>query len=261
MIRMNIYRFFTTKSLYVILAITFGMMFLITKEEMREPDPVEEALMQEYAAQEEDTVGINLTATGMGHEAGDEIYRQALASGLVAMMCGIFAAIYAGGERGKGFLKNLNCCARDKVNIFLAKSIPILLLSILEMGAIFLAVGCNLPFEDPTSLLTYTMIQILLHTAFGAGILAAAEIVRSQTITLIFAIFTSMGVGAVLIGIVENMLAGIGIPAVVLPGRFMVVTQIRTAADFDPVMIVAACIIMALYLAAGVLASQKRDLY
>lgn len=263
MIRMNLYRFFTTKSVYAILAVTFCVVFFITKEEQREADPVEEAILQEYAQQDnqEDMAGINLVAVGMGHESGDEIYRQVLSSGLVAMMCGIFAAVYTGSERGKGFLKNLNNCAGGMTAVFLSKSVPALLFAALEMGSVFLAVGSSLPYDKTAELMGYTAVQLLLHTIFSMGIMAFAELVRNQTVVLIFALFTSMGVGAMCLNIAENALAGLGIPPSLLPGRFAVVMQIRTMEGAQPVMLAAACVIAAAYLAAGVLAVRKRDLY
>lgn len=58
----------------------------------------------------------------------------------------------------------------------------------------FLAIGCSLPFEQLPKMIEFTVVQIILHTIYGMGIVVAAELLRSQTLTILLVMATAMGI-------------------------------------------------------------------
>lgn len=264
MIRMNLYRFFTTKSVYVILGITFLLIMFVTRLEMSENDPVDATVMEEYGDFEEQSIrgfGMTIPVTEERAVIGDQLYKDAVCSGLLAVMIGIFVSIYTGKERERGFLKNLNTCVKNRYTIFLAKIVPMFLFVVFEMLVTFIAIGCNLSYENLPQLLAFMLAQTATHTAYAAGILLVGELLRNQAMTLLVAIFTALGVGSMILSLIESKLAQTGFPQGLLLGKYTAVMQINSIHGFQVIMFVAAVILALLYLLAGAVVSEKRDLY
>lgn len=263
LIRMNLYRFIKTKSVYVILIIAAFLAGFLTLDMVSEDgQAINQEILQQEGIDVDQTAGITIGLNIL--TSASEMTGELVGSGMILVLIAIFAALFSNAERAGGYLKNLNACAGTKAQIFLAKMVPAMLFAFAILWIIpFVSVACGL---QGNGLLTkefflYMAIQWLIHTAYGIFILMVMEISRSLVAGILIGIFAGMGVGVMLIQLIENAVIGQGI----ISGH-MLVTMARMLNPENIVSslipaFVTGVISVIMYSVIGALTFQKRDIY
>lgn len=128
LIRMNLYRFIKTKAVYVILIIAALLAgFLTLDMTSEEGQALNQEIMQQEGIDAEDTAGITIGLNII--TSASEMTGELVGSGMILVLIAIFVALFSNAERAGGYLKNLNSCAGTKAQIFLAKTVQVMLLS------------------------------------------------------------------------------------------------------------------------------------
>ena len=217
---MNFCRLLKTKSFYITILIAFTVFFFLSTIET---DPAEKEFDKAIAEQE----GISADSEGTGMTLGEDItetshiediYRSIVGSGLLLMIIGISSAGFSSEERNSGFLKNLTVGSREKKYIFISNIPVILLYSLVLLGSAFLGVKLACLFrgnpvytvESAAGLLFYFILEVLLHTAYGVFTMAIYEAGRKLIVSVMVAIFGSMGIFSFIFGMAESRIASAG---------------------------------------------------
>lgn len=263
LIRMNLYRFMKTKSVYVILIVTALLTgFLAVDMESEEDQAISQELLQQEGIDADDTIGLTIGMNVLS--SASEMTGEMVGSGMIMLLLSIFVVLFSNAERAGGYLKNLNSCAGTKAQIFLAKIAPVMLFAFVILWIIpFVSVVSGLQGKDilTKEFLLYMTVQWLIHTAYAIFALMIMEITRSLVAGILIGIFASMGVGVTLIQFMENAVYGQGIIS-----EHMLVSMTRMLTPENVVSLLAPALVTGVisvlaYSAAGALTFQKRDIY
>ncbi len=181
LIKMNLYRFFKTRVFYVTLLITIIGSGLLA--------------------------GLDTDPTSQF----EELYASFTSSGYILIMVGVFAIVFSEEERKSGFLKNLLTPSSGKKYIFAAK-IPVVFLYslIMFLGALVaIRIGslgwgegrCSV--QSMGTLISFIVLEVILHTVFGIAMMALYEITRNTIIPIMITIFGSANLHGMLFNFLE----------------------------------------------------------
>lgn len=225
LIRMNIYRLIKSKFVIgLIIVAVISSIFAIGMVDVDESSLEYEIMMEQGVDATEK--GFGFTITSMLEPTVTQVMEGVLHSGLLLVTISVFAVIFSGGERNSGYLKNIVLPKKKKFYLFVAKLVPVSIFSVLCFAVSTLSVFCTvgqLELGAIALLVPELVIQLLLHIAFAVCMLAYMELFRNQAIGLVVAIFGSMGLHVVVVNLLEEALAGIGIPEFLLFGKNMIV--------------------------------------
>lgn len=230
MIRMDIYRLFRTKSMYVIwfiMALLFIMSTYMTKVDLKEVQKqAEEMGLQGTSADNpeelEDTniIGINViipTRDGEKVTVYDEIYANAQGR-VMALFVAIFTVLFSTADLTSGYIKNIGGQVKHRGGMILSRSLAILVNVVLTLGlSVLFQALCNRVFlgyckwGDWKQFGTYFLIQAVLHFAFGMICMAVAVLLRNNVISMIFAVCLCLNVTAVLYGLLDKLILKAGV--------------------------------------------------
>ena len=181
MIRMELYRMFKTKSLYVIwLVLAAGILFTtgLSADEMKTYTMEEKQEMYEYATgqQKSDTVNLGMDVT-VPTKPGDtvsvfDLFYGNIKGKFLALFMVIFAVLYSTADMTSGFIKNIAGQVRDRRGLVFAKGVSLFVYTVLTM-LIFTGIQTisnalffdELVFGPVKEFLQYAGIQTLLHFA------------------------------------------------------------------------------------------------
>ncbi len=220
MVRMDLYRMFRTKALYVIWIVMALIMLLTTAlslmaQEMPEP--------QEYIQQEtEENVNLGMsvslpTLPGKQITVLDEVYANTTAK-FTALFLVIFAVLFATADINSGYVKNIGGQVPNRGALFLSKTAAMLVFTALTMiGYVLLqALFCRICFGylvwgNISALLWYLGIQILLHYALTLICMAIAVVLRNNVFSMIIVICLCGGISALIYGLIDNLMHKLGV--------------------------------------------------
>lgn len=237
-LKMDLYRMFRSKSLYVIWIIMALILTFTTYLEMSllEEDEGSYVLYEEEGVFEESDeliIGIEVgRATEPGAQASvyDYFYVNSQGSFYVMFLL-IFAVIFSTADMKSGYIKNIGGQIRDRKQLILSKAAALLICTICTlMGMFFLQAMINrllygyLAWGDWNKILRYMPTTILLHLAFLVLIMAIAIILKNNTVSMVFAMCYIMGIWSQIYALLDHLLEKIGIRNVVvyeylLPGK------------------------------------------
>lgn len=226
MIRMELFRMFKTKSLYVIWAAMAACLFFansLSAEEIQTYTMEEKQEMYEAAMSDEDEdiiFGMYVTLPTKPGEAVsvfDGFYANVHGK-FVALFMVIFTVLYATADITSGYVKNIAGQVKNRGNLILAKSVALLLYTIFTMllftGAQMLsnAVLYNEFVMGPgKEFFQYAALQTLLHFALIMVIMCIAVVLHNNVISMMISVCLCMNVLVMLYGVVDKAVTKIGI--------------------------------------------------
>ena len=226
MIRMEVFRMFKTKSLYVIWAAMAACLFFansLSAEEIQTYTMEEKQEMYEAAMSDEDEdiiFGMYVTLPTKPGEAVsvfDGFYANVHGK-FVALFMVIFTVLYATADITSGYVKNIAGQVKNRGNLILAKSVALLLYTILTMllftGAQMLsnAVLYNEFVMGPgKEFFQYAALQTLLHFALIMVIMCIAVVLHNNVISMMVSVCLCMNVLVMLYGVVDKAVTKMGI--------------------------------------------------
>ena len=223
MIRMELYRMFKTKSLYVIwLVLAVGILFTtgLSADEMKTYTMEEKQEMYEYATgqQKSDTVNLGMDVT-VPTKPGDtvsvfDLFYGNIKGKFLALFMVIFAVLYSTADMTSGFIKNIAGQVRDRRGLVFAKGVSLFVYTVLTM-LIFTGIQTisnalffdELVFGPVKEFLQYAGIQTLLHFALLIIVMCIAIVLRNNVISMMLSVCLCMNVLVIFYSFLDNMIA------------------------------------------------------
>ena len=223
MIRMELYRMFKTKSLYVIwLVLAVGILFTtgLSADEMKTYTMEEKQEMYEYATgqRESETVNLGMDVT-VPTKPGDtvsvfDLFYGNIKGKFLALFMVIFAVLYSTADMTSGFIKNIAGQVRDRRGLVFAKGVSLFVYTVLTM-LIFTGIQTisNALFFDEfvfgpvKEFLQYAGIQTLLHFAFLMIVMCIAIVLRNNVISMMLSVCLCMNVLVIFYSFLDNLIA------------------------------------------------------
>lgn len=223
MIRMELYRMFKTKSLYVIwLVLAAGILFTtgLSADEMKTYTMEEKQEMYEYATgqQKSDTVNLGMDVT-VPTKPGDtvsvfDLFYGNIKGKFLALFMVIFAVLYSTADMTSGFIKNIAGQVRDRRRLVFAKGVSLFVYTVLTM-LIFTGIQTvsnalffdELVFGPVKEFLQYAGIQTLLHFAFLMIVMCIAIVLRNNVISMMLSVCLCMNVLVIFYSFLDNLIA------------------------------------------------------
>lgn len=223
MIRMELYRMFKTKSLYVIwLVLAAGILFTtgLSADEMKTYTMEEKQEMYEYATgqQKSDTVNLGMDVT-VPTKPGDtvsvfDLFYGNIKGKFLALYMVIFAVLYSTADMTSGFIKNIAGQVRDRRGLVFAKGVSLFVYTVLTM-LIFTGIQTisnalffdELVFGPVKEFLQYAGIQTLLHFALLIIVMCIAIVLRNNVISMMLSVCLCMNVLVIFYSFLDNLIA------------------------------------------------------
>lgn len=223
MIRMELYRMFKTKSLYVIwLVLAAGILFTtgLSADEMKTYTMEEKQEMYEYATgqQKSDTVNLGMDVT-VPTKPGDtvsvfDLFYGNIKGKFLALFMVIFAVLYSTADMTSGFIKNVAGQVRDRRGLVFAKGVSLFVYTVLTM-LIFTGIQTisnalffdELVFGPVKEFLQYAGIQTLLHFALLIIVMCIAIVLRNNVISMMLSVCLCMNVLVIFYSFLDNLIA------------------------------------------------------
>ena len=223
MIRMELYRMFKTKSLYVIwLVLAAGILFTtgLLADEMKTYTMEEKQEMYEYETgqQKSDTVNLGMDVT-VPTKPGDtvsvfDLFYGNIKGKFLALFMVIFAVLYSTADMTSGFIKNIAGQVRDRRGLVFAKGVSLFVYTVLTM-LIFTGIQTisnalffdELVFGPVKEFLQYAGIQTLLHFALLIIVMCIAIVLRNNVISMMLSVCLCMNVLVIFYSFLDNLIA------------------------------------------------------
>lgn len=225
MIRMELFRMFKTKSLYVIWMVMAACVFLtngLSAEEILTFSMEEKQEMYEAAMDGEESGNLGMDVT-LPTKPGEDVsvfdgFYANVKGKFIALFMVIFTILYATADITSGYVKNIAGQVRNRKNLILAKAIALLLYTVLTM---LLFVGIQmlsnaisyqkLVIGPGKEFFQYAALQTLLHFALIMVIMCVAVVLRNNVISMMIGVCLCMNVLIMLYGVVDQAVAKMGI--------------------------------------------------
>ena len=211
MLCMDLRRLFKSRSFYVILAVTAGLLILVTVIAYAVADP---EMMEAMAAQgAEITESDRMMSDYIQNMSQLDLMHETLGSGFLLVMTGIGMTLFVNGDFSSGFIKNI-CCINPRRRDYVLSKIAlagiysgiITVLSVLLMLLFPLLIHMY-PAPEPVSrILRYALWMWIPHWAFALMALALVLLTRSTTLGIILSLVAGSGLTAALVSALGRLL-------------------------------------------------------
>lgn len=211
-IKMDLYRMFHTKSLYVIwIIMAAGVIFstYMTKLDEETIRNESSAVMEE---QETVSVGMQVTLTveeGEPVSVDDQIYAN-LKGTFVTLFLVIFTVLFSSADISSGYIKNTGGQVERRESLILSKGVCLLLFTAVSMALYFVFQVLfqriffgNIIFRDAGRLLKYFAVQSLLNYAFVLVCMAVSIIFKHNTISMTLSICLVMKLQVIIYSFID----------------------------------------------------------
>ena len=225
MIRMEVFRMFKTKSLYVIWMVMIACVFLtnsLSAEEILTFSMEEKQEMYEAAMDGEESGNLGMDVTlptkpGADVSVFDGFYANVKGK-FIALFMVIFTVLYATADITSGYVKNIAGQVRNRGNLIFAKAAALLLYVVLTM-LLFIGVQTlsnaisyqKLVMGPGKEFFQYAAMQTLLHFALVMVIMCVAVVLRNNVISMMISVCVCMNILIMLYGVVDKAVEKLGI--------------------------------------------------
>ena len=216
-IKMDIYRMFKTKVLYVtiIIAVTSIVASLATaKYQLENPEfreMIEEALKQ----QSEMDLNVGIQAGGMSIVSEDTpteyVFLGTFAGGVFLVMGVIFCVVFVCTDHNSGFIKNVVSRKNYRSQMSLSKAISMVIYTLVQyavctgifiLGYAVLFKGLN--FSNVEDFIRYVAIQVLIQVAIMNLCILLCNLVRNMAFCMAMGICISAGLFSLVTGLIDR---------------------------------------------------------
>jgi ABC-2 type transport system permease protein len=225
MIKMDLYRMFRTKSMYIIWIMLAASLLLTTflckmdydllsKEDVAQAEQITEPA--------EENVNLGMVVT-LPTEPGEnvtvfDIFFANSQGRFYALFLVIFAVLFSTADIGSGYIKNIGGQVQKRGALIFSRSIALAVFAVLTMaGAFFFQAAANyiifgeLEWGNPKAVLSYFLTELVLHYALMLICMAIAIILRNNVISMVIAVCLTLNVMSIVYGLVNSVIQKIGI--------------------------------------------------
>ena len=224
-IKMDLYRMFRTKSMYVIWIVLAAALLITTSlcktdyELLTEKDAMKQEQVTEPTV---DNINVGMMVT-LPTEPGEEVtvYDIFFANSqgkLYALLLVIFTVLFSTADISSGYIKNIGGQVRNRGTLIFSRSIALAVFTVLTMAGAFLfqaAANCivfgELEWGNTKAILSYFVAELALHYALVLICMAIAIILKNNVISMVIAVCLSMNVMTIVYGVINSAIQKIGI--------------------------------------------------
>ena len=227
MIRMEMYRMFKTKCMYIIwFILAAGILFTtgLSAEEMKIFSMEEKQEMYEYAMGKEESDNVNLgmdvtvpTKPGENVSVFDLFYAN-IKGKFIALFMVIFTVLYTTADLTSGYVKNIAGQVSQRGGLVIAKAISLFVYTVMSLLIFFLCQTLSnlLFFEEFTlgpvkQFAAYVGIQLLLHYGLLLIVMGVAIVLRNNVISMVIAVCFCMNVLMIFYNFLDQLIVKFGI--------------------------------------------------
>ena len=225
MIKMDLYRMFRTKSLYVIWIVLAAILLITTSlcktdyELLTEKDAMKQEQVTEPTV---DNINVGMMVT-LPTEPGEkvtvfDIFFANSQGKFYALFLVIFAVLFSTADISSGYIKNIGGQVGNRGSLIFSRSIALSVFSVLTMTGAFLfqaAANCivfgELEWGNTKAILSYFVTELALHYALVLICMAIAIILKNNVISMVIAVCLTMNVMTIVYGVVNSAIQKIGI--------------------------------------------------
>ena len=224
-IKMDLYRMFKTKSMYVIWIVLAAILLITTflcKTDY-ELSTEKDAMKQEQVTEPTvDNINVGMMVT-LPTEPGEKVtvYDIFFANSqgkLYALLLVIFTVLFSTADISSGYIKNIGGQVGNRGSLIFSRSIALSVFTVLTMTGAFLfqaAANCivfgELEWGNTKAILSYFVAELALHYALVLICMAIAIILKNNVISMVIAVCLTMNVMTIVYGVVNSAIQKIGI--------------------------------------------------
>ena len=224
-IKMDLYRMFKTKSMYVIWIVLAAILLITTSlcktdyELLTEKDAMKQEQVTEPTV---DNINVGMMVT-LPTEPGEkvtvfDIFFANSQGKFYALFLVIFAVLFSTADISSGYIKNIGGQVGNRGSLIFSRSIALSVFSVLTMTGAFLfqaAANCivfgELEWGNTKAILSYFVAELALHYALVLICMAIAIILKNNVISMVIAVCLSMNVMTIVYGVINSAIQKIGI--------------------------------------------------
>lgn len=224
-IKMDLYRMFKTKSMYVIWIVLAAILLITTSlcktdyELLNEKDAMKQEQVTEPTV---DNINVGMMVT-LPTEPGEkvtvfDIFFANSQGKFYALFLVIFAVLFSTADISSGYIKNIGGQVGNRGSLIFSRSIALSVFSVLTMTGAFLfqaAANCivfgELEWGNTKAILSYFVTELALHYALVLICMAIAIILKNNVISMVIAVCLTMNVMTIVYGVVNSAIQKIGI--------------------------------------------------
>lgn len=225
MIKMDLYRMFRTKSMYIVWIVLAVALLLTTFLCKTDYDSLskEDAMQQEQITEPtEENINVGMMVT-LPTKPGEkvtvfDIFFANSQGKFYALFLVIFAVIFSTADIGGGYIKNIGGQVQKRGVLIFSRSIALAVFTMLTMVGSFLfqAVANDIVFGELEwgnlkAILSYFLTELTLHYALMLICMAIAIILKNSVISMVIAVCLTMNVMSIVYGLVNSAIQKIGI--------------------------------------------------
>ena len=225
MIKMDLYRMFRTKSMYIVWIVLAVALLLTTFLCKTDYDSLskQDAMQQEQITEPtEGNINVGMMVT-LPTKPGEkvtvfDIFFANSQGKFYALFLVIFAVIFSTADIGGGYIKNIGGQVQKRGALIFSRSIALAVFTMLTMVGSFLfqAVANDIVFGELEwgnlkAILSYFLTELTLHYALMLICMAIAIILKNNVISMVIAVCLTMNVMSIVYGLVNSAIQKIGI--------------------------------------------------
>ena len=213
MIKMDLYRMFRTKSMYVVwIVLAVSVLFTtfmckIDYDSLSKEDTVRQ---EQFAEPTAENINVGMMVT-LPTEPGEKVTVYDI---FFANSQGKFYAA----DIGSGYIKNIGGQVQKRGALIFSKSIALAVFTVLTMAGAFLLQGAanyivfkELTWGSSKAVLSYFLTELALHYALVLICMAIAIILKNNVISMVIAICLTMNIMSIVYGLINSAVRKMGI--------------------------------------------------
>ena len=225
MIKMDLYRMFRTKSMYVVwivLAVSVLFTTFMCKTDYDLLSKEDTVRQEQFAEPTAENINVGMMVT-LPTEPGEKVtvYDIFFANSqgkFYALFLVIFAVMFSTADIGSGYIKNIGGQVQKRGALIFSRSIALAVFTVLTMAGAFLFQAAangiffgELEWGNTKAILSYFVTELALHYALVLICMAIAIILKNNVISMVIAVCLSMNVMTIVYGVLNSAIQKIGI--------------------------------------------------
>ena len=225
MIKMDLYRMFRTKSMYIVwivLAVAVLFTTFLCKTDYDSLNKEDASQQEQFTEPTAENINVGMMVT-LPTEPGEkvtvyDIFYANSQGKFYALFLVIFAVLFSTADIGSGYIKNIGGQVQKRGALIFSRSIALAVFMALTMtGAFILQAVANyivfgeLEWGNPKAACSYFLTELVLHYALVLICMAVAIVLKNNVISMVISICLTMNVMSIVYGLVNSAVRKMGI--------------------------------------------------
>lgn len=275
-VKMDLYRLFHMKGLYItwfILILMVVMTTYLAQSELEQNNEATELTAEQETNPDNLPIGISVSLPNSPENrvSVTDLFYANLSGKIIAIFIGIFSILFATSDIRTGYIKNIGGQVKRKYTLVISKSLCLFLYTVATMLIFFLfqtiinqVILGYVEWGNWNEFIPYLGIQILLHFALSIIAMTLALVLNNNILSVSLVLFLCMNVFVILYGFIDKLAAKIGYDSFhtvthTVTGKISLLTTHMTQQSAASALTVG-LLFVTVFLTAGSIIFQKRDI-